>query len=169
MSIDKQEQIWYNLIVPRENKNKKKERTIMKLTKALKEKVRQELEKQKTCLEEQDRKEYDNNRKKAKEELETYFTNIVAPAVAEILKKYNMDNNNEKVYGRGGFSLIRIDDYHITNEKIRKELLNKGEERRKAVEQAMMDFEIECELGVGKDQFLQAVEALCKKFIQENK
>lgn len=136
----------------------------MKLTKILKDKVRSEMSKATEEANKKARADYDNRREKAREELAELIKKITPEAVA-ILEKYGMDSQgatafaNEKYYN----PIIRCDNYYVENKEEAKRLRDEENARYKREGELITDFFIECELGVEKSKFLDALANLCKK------
>lgn len=139
----------------------------MKLTKLLKDKVRNEMSKATEEANKKARADYDNRREKAKEELAELIKRITPEAVA-ILEKYGMDSEgatafaSEKYYNQ----IIRCDNYYVENKEEAKRLREEENARYKREGELITDFFIECELGVEKTDFLDALANLCKKITE---
>lgn len=136
----------------------------MKLTKLLKDKVKNEMSKATEEANKKARADYDNRREKAKEELAELVKRITPEAVA-ILEKYGMDSEGATEFAseRHYNQVIRCDNYYVENKEEAKRLRDEEHARYKKESELITDFFIECELGVEKTDFLDALKDLCSK------
>lgn len=139
----------------------------MKLTKILKDKIKKEMSIARQEADKKARADYDNRREKAKEELAELIEKITPEAVA-ILEKYGMDSlgatefASERYYNR----IIRCDNYYIENKDEAKALREAENARSRKEDELIEEFFLECELGVEKANFLEALANLCSKMAE---
>lgn len=140
----------------------------MKLTKILREKTETELNKARREVDKQARAGYEDRRKKAIAEIETLIKNIT-PDIQAILAKYGMDTEKataatQEASGyNNGWAIIGFRDTSVCNDEEHK-VLRDAENARYHKQQELIDeFALECELGVEKKDFLDALAKLCER------
>jgi hypothetical protein len=156
----------------RTNKNKiKKEREnkTMKLTKVLREKVLRELNDKRLSLNKEAGRDYKDRKDKASEEIREYLQTVATAEIQKILAKYNMDTDNVITDQNLYTEILDYRPGRITNNAECKKINNEADDRYNKMKKMVEDFEIECELGVEKDQFFEALANLCAKFENETK
>jgi wyosine [tRNA(Phe)-imidazoG37] synthetase (radical SAM superfamily) len=133
----------------------------------LREKTEKELDKARNEANKKARADYDARKTNAFNEIEKLIDNIT-PDIIEVLRKYGMDTSyaTDKTAEENGFynSIVRIVDREIQNNEEFKKLREAENARYKKQQQLIEDFAIECELGVDKTEFFDALANLCKKF-----
>ena len=138
----------------------------MKLTKILREKTIKELDNARNEANKKARADYEARQKNALAEIEALIDSIT-PATVAILEKYGMDSKyaTEKTAKANGSynSVIYLHDHEIRNNKEWNALRDEEKARYNKQQQLIEDFAIECELGVEKANFLEALADLCKK------
>lgn len=138
----------------------------MKLTKVLREKTVKELDNARNEANKKARADYEARQNNALVEIEALIDGIT-PAVVAILEKYGMDSQyatHKTAEANGSYnSVIYLYDREIRNSKEWNALRDAERERYKKQEQLVEDFAIECELGVEKANFFEALANLCKK------
>lgn len=138
----------------------------MKLTKILREKTEKELDKARQEANKKAKADYEARRKNALVEIEALIDGIT-PAVVAILEKYGMDSQyatHKTAEANGSYnSIIYLHDREIRNNEEAKKLRDDENARYKKQQQLIEDFAIECELGVEKANFFDALANLCKK------
>ena len=138
----------------------------MKLTKILREKTIKELDNARREANEKARADYETRRKNAEAEIGALIDGIT-PAVVAILEKYGMDSKyatHKTAKENGSYnSVIYLHTREICNNEEFKKLRDDETARYRKQEQLVEDFAIECELGVEKANFLEALADLCKK------
>lgn len=138
----------------------------MKLTKILREKTIKELDNARHEADKKARADYEARRKNAEAEIDALIDGIT-PAVIAILEKYGMDSKyatNKTAKANGSYnSVICLRDRDICNNEESKKLRDDETARYHKQQQLVEDFAIECELGVEKANFLEALADLCKK------
>ena len=138
----------------------------MKLTKILREKTIKELDIARNEANKKARADYEARRKNAEMEIEALIDGIT-PAGVAILEKYGMDSKyatDKTAQANGSYnSVITLHDREIRNNNEWNALRDAEQQRYKKQEQLIEDFAIECELGVEKANFLEALADLCKK------
>jgi hypothetical protein len=141
----------------------------MKLTKILREKTEKELSNARHEADKKARADYDARRKNALAEIEALVDSIAPMAVA-ILEKYGMDSQYatyKTAEAHGSYnSVIYLHDREIHNHEEAKKLREDENARYRKQQQLIEDFAIECELGVEKKNFLEALANLCKKITE---
>lgn len=144
----------------------------MKLTKVLREKTEKELSNARHETDKKARADYEARRKSAEVEIEEVIARIT-PEVVAILDKYGMDSKYateatvEEAGGKGWQdSIIKIYDRMICNEEESKKLREAESARYNRQKQLIEEFALECELGVEKANFLEALANLCKKIAE---
>jgi hypothetical protein len=141
----------------------------MKLTRVLRAKVEKELNDKRLELNKQALQDYRDRQDKASEEIREYLQTVAVAEIQKILTKYNMDT--DKIMSDYNYynEILDYRTHCIVNKeewnKISKEENNRNQKMNKMLE----DFEIECELGVEKAQFFEALANLCSKFENEAK
>ena len=133
----------------------------MRVTKTMKEYVEKQLNEKRYALIKQNRASYDARRKECiaavENKIETYRAEI-----DEILRAYNMDIPKEEEDGRGWSNreVIVFYDAHIRNgdEVIAHDKYDN--ELRKRQKEMLEAFYLECDLGINKEEFLNAVAAM---------
>lgn len=140
----------------------------MKLTKILREKTETELNNARRAVDKRARASYEERRKKAIAEIETLIENIT-PDIQAILAKYNMDidqatSATQEASGyNNGWAIIGFRDTSVCNNAESK-ILREAENARYRKQQELIDeFALECELGVEKKDFLDALAKLCER------
>jgi len=138
----------------------------MKLTKVLREKTEKELNEARYAVDKKARADYETRRKNATVEIEEVITRIT-PEIIAILDKYGMDSKyaTDKTAEENGSynSIVRILDREIRNNEEAQKLRDDENARYRKQKQLIEDFAIECELGVDKANFFEALANLCKK------
>lgn len=141
----------------------------MKLTKVLREKTEKELTNARTKANKKASADYEARRKNALIEIEELIDNIT-PNIVAVLRKYGMDTSyaTDKTAEENGFynSVVRIMDREIHNNEEAKKLRDDETERYRKQQQMIEDFAIECELGVEKANFFEALANLCSKMAE---
>jgi hypothetical protein len=139
----------------------------MKLTKVLREKTIKELDNARNEANKKARADYEARRKNAEAEIEALIDGIT-PAVVAILEKYGMDSKyatHKTAEANGSYnSVISLYDREIRNNEEWNALRDAETARYRKQQQLIEDFAIECELGVDKTEFFDALADLCKKF-----
>lgn len=140
----------------------------MKLTKILREKTETELNNARRAIDKQARAGYEERRQKAIAEIETLIENIT-PDIQAILAKYDMDTENataatQEASGHHNcWAIISFRDTSVCNDAESK-VLRDAENARYHKQQELVDeFALECELGVEKKDFLDALAKLCER------
>lgn len=138
----------------------------MKLTKILREKTEKELTNARHEADKKARVDYEARRKNAEVEIEALIDGIT-PAVVAILEKYGMDSKyatDKTAKANGSYnSVITLHDREIRNCEEWNALRDEERARYNKQQQLIEDFAIECELGVEKANFFEALANLCKK------
>ena len=138
----------------------------MKLTKILREKTVKELDIARNEANKKARADYQARKNNALAEIEALIDGIT-PAVVAILEKYGMDSQyatHKTAKASGSYnSIIYLHDSEIRNGEEFKKLRDDETARYKKQEQLIEDFALQCELGVEKANFLEALADLCKK------
>ena len=140
----------------------------MKLTKILREKVETELTNARRAVDKQARAGYEERRKKAIAEIGTVIENIT-PDIQAILAKYEMDidyatDATQEASGRNrGWAIIGFRDTSVCNDAESKILRDAESARYHKQKELIDEFALECELGVEKKDFLDALANLCKR------
>lgn len=141
----------------------------MKLTKVLREKTESELNKARHEVDIKARADYDTRRKNALIEIEELIDNIT-PDIIEVLRKYGMDTScaTDKTAKENGSynSVVRIIGREICNNEESKKLCEAENARYLRQRELIEEFALECELGVEKANFLEALANLCKKITE---
>lgn len=141
----------------------------MKLTKVLREKTESELNKARYEVDKKARADYDERRKNALVEIEELIDNIT-PDIIEVLHKYGMDTYcaTDKTAEKNGSynSIVRIIGREIRNNEESKKLCEAENARYHRQRELIEEFALECELGVEKANFLEALANLCKKITE---
>ena len=140
----------------------------MKLTKVLREKTEKELTNARMEANKKASADYDNRRKMAFEEIEA-VVNSITPTIKTILDKYGMDNNNIINSDTEPYRcdvILRIYDKDVKNVEEAKKLRDDETARYRKQQQMIEDFAIECELGVEKANFFEALANLCSKMAE---
>ena len=140
----------------------------MKLTKILREKTETELNNARRAVDKQARAGYEERRQKAIAEIETLIKNIT-PDIQAILAKYDMeiDNATETTIEASGrnrcWAIIEFNEASVRN-NAEHQILHEAESARYHKQQELIDeFALDCELGVEKKDFLDALANLCKR------
>lgn len=140
----------------------------MKLTKILREKTETELNNARRAIDKQARAGYEERRKNAIAEIETLIENIT-PDIQAILAKYNMeiDNATEATLEASGhnrcWAIIGFHDGSVCNDAEQKALRDAENARYHKQKELIDEFALECELGVEKKDFLDALANLRKR------
>lgn len=144
----------------------------MKLTKILREKTEKELDKARQEANKKARADYEARRKSAEVEIEEVIARIT-PEVVAILDKYGMDSKyatEATVEEAGGCSwqdsIVKVFDGMICNDEEHKKLREAETARYNRQKELIEEFALECELGVEKTDFLDALANLCKKITE---
>ena len=144
----------------------------MKLTKILREKTEKELSSARYEADKKARADYEARRKNAEAEIEEVIARIT-PEVVAILDKYGMDSKYatvatvEEAGGKGWQdSIVKVFDRMICNDEEYKKLREDETARYNKQKQLIEDFAIQCELGVEKENFFEALANLCKKIAE---
>ena len=140
----------------------------MKLTKLLREKTETELNNARREIDKQARAGYEERRKKAIAEIEALIENVT-PDIQAILAKYNMDIDQatsatqEASGNNNGWAIIGFRDGSVFNNAESKILREAENARYRKQQELINEFALECELGVEKKDFLNALANLCKR------
>lgn len=135
----------------------------MKLTKVLREKTEKELNEARYKADKKARADYDARRKSAEIEIDALIDGIT-PAVQTILEKYGMDTDNATEKTTKDYrTIIRFYASEIRNRKEADKLYEAERARYNKQKALIEEFALECELGVEKKNFLEALANLCKK------
>ena len=140
----------------------------MKLTKLLREKTETELNNARREIDKQARAGYEERRKKAIAEIEVLIENVT-PDIQAILAKYNMDIDQATEATRtasgnkGSWAIIGFRDTSVYNDEESKVLRAAENARYRKQQELINEFALECELGVEKKDFLDALANLCKR------
>ena len=133
----------------------------MRVTKTMREYVEKQLDEKRYALGKENRAAYDTRRKECiaavKEKVEA-----CRAEVDEILRAYNMDIPQEEGDRRGWSNreVVVFYDNHIHN-CIETDAHSKYERRLRDRQKEMLEsFYLECDLGINKEQFLNAVAAM---------
>lgn len=137
----------------------------MKLTRVLRDKVEKELDAKRHEINKQARADYEERREKAIKEIDYLIENTLKPSIEIILAKYGMDTNN--IYNTQNCNIVKLYAYNVENIIEYKKLAQAEKDRYDKQEQLMEDFAIECELGVDKADFFEALANLCEKLGEE--
>jgi hypothetical protein len=141
----------------------------MKLTKILREKTIKELDNARNEANKRARADYEARRNNAEAEIEALIDGIT-PAVVAILEKYGMDSKyatHKTAKENGSYnSVISLYDREIRNNEEWNALYDAERERYNRQKQLIEEFALECELGVEKANFLEALANLCKKIAE---
>lgn len=141
----------------------------MKLTKILREKTIKELDNARNEANKKARADYEARRKNAEAEIEALIDDIT-PAVVAILEKYGMDSKyatHKTAEANGSYnSVIDLHTREIRNNEEWNALRDDETARYRKQQQLVEDFAIECELGVEKANFLDALADLCSKIVE---
>lgn len=136
----------------------------MKLTKVLRDKVEKELTAKRNEVNKQARADYDKRKKQAQAEIEEIISNIL-PDIKEVLEDYGMDTDN--IYDTTYYGIIKFNARLIENKIEIEEIERAARARYQKQECLIEDFAIECELGVDKANFFEALASLCEKMGEE--
>lgn len=136
----------------------------MRVTKAMKEYVEENLNKKRIASNKAYSKDYEERKKLACEEIEKLMETVY-PQINEILVKYNMTVvvketgwSSKKEYCR---EIVRsVYDSAIRNEEEFDDIRNFERENHIKQEKMLKDFILECDLGIDKEQFFQKVEGM---------
>ena len=135
----------------------------MRVTKAMKEYVEENLDKKRQEKNKEFRAAYDERKKKACEEIEALLPELY-DKIDNILIKYDMDLINQSKYesqGRMAEEVIRgIYDSYIRNQKEFDEIRNFEHENYMKQEEMIKRFILECDLGIDKEEFFKKVEEM---------
>jgi Holliday junction resolvasome RuvABC endonuclease subunit len=141
----------------------------MKLTKVLREKTEKELTNARVEANKKASADYEARRKNAEAEIEALIDGIT-PAVVAILEKYGMDSQyatHKTAEASGSYnSVIYLYDREIRNKEEWNALREAETARYRKQQQMIEDFAIECELGVEKANFFEALANLCSKMAE---
>jgi hypothetical protein len=148
---------------------KTKERTTMKLTKVLRAKVEAELNEKRQELNKLAQQDYFNRQQKATDEVRNYLKTVVVEEIQKILTKYNMDTDKIMTDNECYNDIIDYRSCKIRNAKEWTKINDEANDRYKKMCKMIGDFEVECELGVEKTQFFEALASICSKFENETK
>lgn len=141
----------------------------MKLTKALREKVLRELNDKRLSLNKEAERDYKDRKEKVSEEIREYLQTVATTEIQKILAKYNMDTDNVMTDQYLYTDILDYRPNRITNHAECKKINNEADDRYNKMKKMFEDFAIECELGVEKTQFFEALANLCSKFEDEAK
>ena len=140
----------------------------MKLTKILRQKTEQELDKARREADKVARADYEERRKGAKTEI-CALIETITPDVQAILAKYGMDVSRAttKTAKEAGLdyyhTVITFHDNAVKNNAEWEELRKAENARYRKQQELIEEFALECELGVEKKDFLDALANLCKR------
>lgn len=141
----------------------------MKLTRVLKAKVEKELNAKRLELNKQGRQDYYDKQEKASKEIKEYLITVTTTEIQKILAKYNMDTDKVMTEHEYYNEVLCYRPHQIKNTKELEKISQNENDRYHKAKEIIEDFQIECELGVEKDQFFEALANLCAKFENEAK
>lgn len=135
----------------------------MKVTKAMKEYVEENLNKKREEKNKEFRAAYDKRKDQAYEEIKALLPELY-DKIDNILIKYNMDLVNQSKYesqGRMSEEIISgVYDRYIKNQKEFDAIRDFENKNYKKQEEMMKRFVLECDLGIDKEEFFKKVEEM---------
>jgi hypothetical protein len=135
----------------------------MRVTKAMKEYVEENLDKKRQEKNKEFSAAYKERKKKACEEIEALLPELY-DKIDSILIKYDMDLVNQSKYesqGRMSEEIISgVYDRYIKNQKEFDAIRDFENKNYKKQEEMMKSFILECDLGIDKEEFFKKVEEM---------
>ena len=134
----------------------------MKLTKVLKEYVEEQMNSARYKANKEASADYEKRRADVEAEIKKYLAEVVNPHIEEILKANGMDL---EIISWGHLEpasekILQFFPQNITNKEEREALNEAERKRRTQQEESIKRFALECELGIDKDSFYEAVAKL---------
>lgn len=138
----------------------------MRVTKRMKEFVEEQVRNEMYAKNKADKADYEARRKAADEEVKVYLASV-NETIATIAKKHNLDVevNRWGTLNTVGEAVLSYSSTYLMNATEADAIKNRERERSKSVDAMVEKFLLECDLGMGKDEFYASIEKM-KKNIQ---
>lgn len=133
----------------------------MRVTKVMREYVEKQLDEKRYALGAENRKAYDMRRKECCDLIREKIT-ACRMEVDEILRSYNMDTPTKEREEKGWTNreVVGFYDGHISNSAELEQQRKYERELRDRQKEMLNAFYLECDLGINKEEFLNAVAAM---------